>query len=99
MVSAKGVAEDLVVATFDGCSGHDRDWCAERRRQEEVRLHVLATEDQNPKEDRCEAGAARKRGVRSGECLRGHVLPGLSGNPISEHATGGNNGECDSGDD
>jgi len=75
LVPTEGVTEEFVVATFDVCPGHDSDRRTEGRRQEEVRLHVLTTEDQDPKDDRCEAGATRKCRVGSGERLRGHVLP------------------------
>ena len=36
VVPAKGVTEDLVVASFNVRLGHDGNWCAEGRRQEEV---------------------------------------------------------------
>ena len=75
MVPAKGVTEDLIVATFDICPGHNGDGRAEGGRQEEIGFRVLAAEYQDPKEDRREPGGTRKCRVGCGEGLGGHVLP------------------------
>lgn len=99
LVTAKGVAKNLVRAVLHLHADHDAHGVLEREGEEEVRLGELAAKDEDPEHDAGEASLLVELGVRGGEGLAGEVLARLACYSITEESAGGDDGEDDDGED